>query len=172
MKRASRSAAGALAVALGACGGAQPMARSETNEARQQVEAVLDDFHAAAAVSDEARYFDHFSADGVFLGTDATERWTVTAFRTYAHPHFAAGKGWTYTPVERHVAFDATGQVAWFDERLSHTKYGQLRGSGVLVVERARWRVAQYNLTFLVPNETASEVVDLIRAPSSQTPAR
>jgi hypothetical protein len=172
MTTETRLAAGALAVALGACGGARSMTPDETNAARSRVDGVLDDFHAAAAASDEARYFDHFSADGVFLGTDATERWTVAAFRAYAHPHFAAGKGWTYTPVERHVAFDATGQVAWFDERLSHAKYGQLRGSGVLVVERARWRVAQYNLTFLVPNEIAPEVVELIRAPASQTPAR
>ena len=172
MKPSTRLAAGTLAVALGACGGVQPMTSNETNAAQRQVEAVLDDFHAAAAASDEARYFDHFSAEGVFLGTDATERWTVSAFRAYAHTHFAAGKGWTYTPVERHVGLDATGRVAWFDERLSHAKYGQLRGSGVLVFERARWRVAQYNLTFLVPNETAPEVVELIRAPASQTPGR
>src|SRR5271168_3840018 len=58
--------------------------------------ATLDDFHAAAAAADEARYFGHFAADGVFLGTDATERWTVDAFRAYAKPHFDAGRGWAY----------------------------------------------------------------------------
>ena len=77
MKPSTRLAAGTLAVALGACGGVQPMTSNETNAAQRQVEAVLDDFHAAAAASDEARYFDHFSAEGVFLGTDATERWTL-----------------------------------------------------------------------------------------------
>ena len=35
----------------------------------------LDDFHDAAAHADEARYFGHFAAGAVFLGTDATERW-------------------------------------------------------------------------------------------------
>ena len=55
-----------------------------------EVARVLDDWHDAAASADEARYFGHLSSDSVFLGTDATERWDVAAFRAYAHPHFAA----------------------------------------------------------------------------------
>src|SRR5271170_7515795 len=42
----------------------------------QQAGAVLDDWHQAAAVSDEARYFGHFAPNGVYMGTDPTERWT------------------------------------------------------------------------------------------------
>jgi hypothetical protein len=34
-----------------------------------QVAAVLDDWHHAAAMADEARYFRHFAANGVFMGT-------------------------------------------------------------------------------------------------------
>src|SRR5262249_42795332 len=49
---------------------------------------VLDDWHDAAAHADEARYFGHFAPGGVFLGTDASERWDVAAFRAYAHPRF------------------------------------------------------------------------------------
>ena len=45
------------------------------------------------AASDEERYFAHFADDAVFMGTDATERWDKAAFRAYAHPHFAKGKG-------------------------------------------------------------------------------
>src|ERR1700678_2609350 len=74
----------------------------------------LDDFHRAAAAADETRYFSHFAPGGVFLGTDPGERWTVEAFRVYAHPHFATGKGWTYVPRERHISID--GDLAWFDE--------------------------------------------------------
>ena len=39
----------------------------------QQVAAVLDDWHQAASVADEARYFGHFAPNGIFMGTDATE---------------------------------------------------------------------------------------------------
>ena len=64
---------------------------------------VLDDWHAAAAAADESRYFGHFAEGAVFLGTDATERWTVEEFRRYAHPYFAKGKAWTFRAVSRHL---------------------------------------------------------------------
>ena len=54
------------------------------------VAAVLDDFHAAAAQADEARYFGHLDDKAVFLGTDASERWTKAQFQAYAHPYFSA----------------------------------------------------------------------------------
>src|SRR5262244_3248885 len=96
---------------------------------------VLDDWHDAAAKADEARYFAHFAMDGVFLGTDATERWTVAAFREYAHPYFAKGKAWSFKPKARHVFVAADAKTAWFDELLDTPNLGEARGSGVLVKE-------------------------------------
>src|SRR4051794_16538813 len=84
--------------------------------ARPDVAAVLDDFHDAAAKADEARYFGHFAADGVFVGTDAGERWDVGAFRAYAHPYFAKGKAWSFRGVRRRVT--VRGDTAWFEEDL------------------------------------------------------
>ena len=126
----------------------------------------LDDFHAAAAAADEARYFGHFAAGAVFLGTDATERWDVTAFRAYAHPRFATGKGWTYTPVRRVVALSVDGAFAWFDEDLQNRTLGLARGSGVLLRNRDRWLIAQYNLTVPIPNDKMGNVVATLRAAS------
>ena len=128
------------------------------------VAALLDTLHASAARADEAAYFACFAQEGVFLGTDATERWTVPAFREYAHPLFAQGKGWTYVPQVRHVDVDRGGRVAWFDEVLRNEKYGACRGTGVAVRTRDGWRIAQYSLTFLVPNDAAGAVVETIRA--------
>src|SRR5205814_6858186 len=110
------------------------------------IERVLDDFHDAAARADEERYFAHFAADGVFLGTDAAERWDVAAFRAYAHPHFAKGKAWSFRAVERHVDLAPDGRTAWFDEKLDTARLGPARGSGVVVLEDGAWKVAQYNL--------------------------
>ncbi len=128
-----------------------------------EIGAVLDDFHRAAAAADEARYFAHFDPNGVFLGTDAGERWSVAEFRVYAHARFATGKGWTYRPRDRHVSFTPEG-VAYFDELLDNEKYGVCRGSGVLRKVNGVWRIAQYNLAFAVPNDSAAEVVRVIRA--------
>ena len=127
------------------------------------VNAVVDALHAAAAQADGARYFALFAEDAVFIGTDATERWTLAEFRVYAEPLFAQGRGWTYTPLERHVRIAPGGDVAWFDERLHNATYGETRGSGVLRLLDGRWRIAQYVLSFAVPNAAAPRVVDVIR---------
>ncbi|MBL8762878.1 MAG: nuclear transport factor 2 family protein [Phycisphaerae bacterium] len=131
----------------------------------EEIARVLDDFHDAASKADSVRYFGHFATQGVFLGTDATERWDVAAFRAYAEPHFSAGKGWTYHAVERHVSVHPDGAAAWFDERLKNAKFGECRGSGVLVRENGAWKIAQYNLTIPIPNDLAEPVVKLIAGP-------
>lgn len=128
-----------------------------------EIDRVLDAFHAAAARADERAYFDAFAPEGIFLGTDASERWDVAAFRTYAHPSFSSGKGWTYAPRDRHTTFSSDAQTAWFDELLDNAKYGELRGSGVLIKLGNAWKIAQYNLTFTVPNDAAAEVVPLLK---------
>ncbi len=132
--------------------------------AERDVSRELDDFHDAAAHADEARYFAHFAPDAVFLGTDATERWDLAAFRAYAHPHFASGHGWTYHPQRRAVVFAPDGTVAWFDEDLMGEKAGPTRGSGVLVrsSDGGRWLIAQYNLTFTIPNERFEDLRKLL----------
>jgi ketosteroid isomerase-like protein len=122
---------------------------------------VLDDFHKAASEADEDRYFSHFTADAVFMGTDATERWDVPTFRAYAHPFFVEDKGWTFTPRSRNVM--THGDVAWFDEVLDSASYGECRGTGVLRREGGKWRIAQYNLTIPMPNALATEFVQKIR---------
>lgn len=128
--------------------------------------ATLDDFHAAAAAADEKRYFGHFAEDGVFLGTDATERWTKEAFRAYAKPHFDQGKGWTYHATERHVGVDAAGRYAWFDELLANEKLGPCRGSGVLRREGRDWKVVLYDLSIPIPNDLAYDVAAQIKRAS------
>lgn len=129
---------------------------------KQAVAETLHDFHDAASKADGPRYFDHFAVGAVFLGTDATERWSVEEFKAYANPYFSQGKGWTYVASERNVSVSAGGSTAWFDERLQNEKYGEVRGSGVLVFERNRWRIAQYNLAFPVPNELSSAFMKLL----------
>lgn len=129
---------------------------------RAAVERALDDFHRAAADADGARYFGRLAEGAIFLGTDATERWTKDEFRAYAEPYFARGVGWTYVPRERHV-FLGPGGVAWFDELLDNAKYGACRGTGVLLEIDGEWRIAQYDLSIPIPNEVAPEVLPLLK---------
>lgn len=131
--------------------------------ARTAIDAQLDDFHDAAARADEERYFAHFAPDGVFLGTDATERWNVAAFRAYAHPYFARGKAWSFRALRRAVT--VRGDMAWFDEDLETQNLGPARGSGVLSLHGGRWLVEQYVLSITIPNERFPAVRDLLKQP-------
>jgi ketosteroid isomerase-like protein len=153
----------ALALALIA-GCSQPLPSSAVAE--PEIVKVIDDWHDAAATADEERYFRHFAPGGVFLGTDATERWDVDGFRKYAHPHFARGKAWAFKSTRRAITVDAGGAVAWFDEDLATTNLGPCRGSGVLVREggRGAWKIAQYNLAVTVPNDRFPEVKKILEA--------
>jgi pimeloyl-ACP methyl ester carboxylesterase len=158
---------------------------ADLSEPQRQVFAVLDELHDAAAsaltVGPAAfdRYFACFAPDGVFIGTDATERWTVAQFKDYARPLFAVKKGWKYTlkPGSRHIAISADGRTAWFDELLENAKYGTCRGTGVLTrgtqtqpdgnapaESEGKWLIAQYHLTMPVPNELAERVSKMIKA--------
>ena len=128
------------------------------------VAAVLDDFHLAAAQADEARYFGHLDEGAVFLGTDATERWTKAQFQAYAHPYFAKGKAWSFKATRRAITFAPDGRMAWFDEDLATPNLGPCRGSGVLLLKDGAWKIAQYNLALTVPNGIAKEVKARIEA--------
>ncbi|MYA32478.1 MAG: nuclear transport factor 2 family protein [Gemmatimonadales bacterium] len=133
-------------------------------DARAEVSAVLDALHEAASEADFDRYFSLYAGEAVFLGTDATERWTREEFMDYTRVRFDTGTGWTYHMLERHVAIAPGGRTAWFDERLENANLGETRGSGVLVMEHGSWKIAQYNLTIPIPNEMAREVAQRIRA--------
>jgi len=136
----------------------------------QAVSAVIDDWHDAAAAADEDRYFGHMMDNAVFIGTDAAERWTKAQFRAYAHPYFAKGKAWSFRSVRRVVTFSADGAVAWFDENLATPNLGPCRGSGVLVLDRTGWKIAQYNLSVPIPNDVFDQVKKIIAAASAAKP--
>jgi hypothetical protein len=123
----------------------------------------LDQLHLSASKSNGAVYFNLFTEDAVFLGTDASERWPIAEFIAFATPYFEAGKGWTYLKIERHINVSADGKHASFDELLENKSYGLCRGTGVLRLAEGQWKVEQYHLTIPVPNEIARNVVEQIR---------
>jgi uncharacterized protein (TIGR02246 family) len=134
-----------------------------------EVAAVLDQLNAASTAADGDAYFALFAPDARFVGTDATEHWTLEQFRAYAGPVFARGRGWSYPATERTITIATIDCrcVAWFEEKLTNASYGETRGSGVLRRTDDGWKIEQYVLSFAVPNDKASAVVDLIRGGAS-----
>lgn len=122
---------------------------------------LLDGWHQAATKADAATYFNAFAEDGVFLGTDPSERWTKSAFWEFCKPYFEQKKVWDFKPRERHIQVDEAGNLAWFDELLD-TWMGKCRGSGILTKTPEGWKIKQYNLTILVPNEVVNDYLKLL----------
>lgn len=145
-----------LAILTQSC--AQP-----TKPNRVEIDQVLDDWHNAAAEADFSRYFNHFESDSsIFMGTDATERWTVAEFKPWSKPFFDRGKAWSFTPENRFIYFSDEGTIAWFDEELKTPNLGPSRGTGVLRKTPQGWRITHYNLTIPIPNDLIDEFVPKI----------
>ena len=121
-----------------------------------EINALLDGLHQDAHEGNFQSYFDRYTSDAIFLGTDKTERWSVEEFKAYAEPAFADGNGWTYSVVERN--WEGVGDTRWFDEILFNEKLGYCRGTGVVQLIEGEWKILHYALTMLVPNEIAAEV--------------
>ncbi|MFG0307221.1 MAG: nuclear transport factor 2 family protein [Phycisphaerales bacterium JB040] len=122
-------------------------------------------WHEAAARSDFTGYFARMTDDAVFLGTDATERWTRAEFEAFCRPYFSAGRGWRYEPIDRKIMIAPDGRTAWFDERLQNAGLGECRGTGVVELgDDGAWRIAHYSLTIPIPNAIARDVAQRIRS--------
>ena len=103
----------------------------------------LDAFHDAAAHANFNAYFDCFTTDAVFLGTDATERWDPAAFRAYAHPHFAKGKAWSFRNVYRD---DFQGKfLADYQDAAYARRYTELVANPGVAVSRERLLAASHS---------------------------
>lgn len=127
---------------------------------KNAINAAINAWHKAAAEAKFEEYFSLMTDSGIFIGTDATENWQNAAFRAFAKPYFDRGRAWTYTPLERNVYLNKTQNTAWFDELLD-SQLKICRGSGVLIKEKGKWKIAHYVLSMTVPNDKAMEIVKI-----------
>ena len=130
------------------------------NAEETEINEFIDQWHQDAANVDREAYFDKIDADGVFIGTDATEIWSKDEFYEWAEPQFTKdGKAWDFKAIDRNIYFGEKSKYVWFDELLSFSG-GTLRGSGVLVKHKKGWKIAHYVLSLPVPNEKFKAVME------------
>ncbi|HSG67687.1 MAG TPA: nuclear transport factor 2 family protein [Bacteroidales bacterium] len=130
---------------------------------KKTVNDFIDEWHQDAANVDREAYFGKIDAEGIFIGTDATEIWTRQEFYDWAAPQFAdGGKAWDFKAIERNIYFGEKSKYAWFDELLSFSG-GTLRGSGVLVKRKDGWKIMHYVLSLPVPNDKFGDVLKAMK---------
>lgn len=134
----------------------QPTISDET-----KVNTLLDNWHQAAAKADEETFFGAMTADGIYLGTDGTERWERDELRKWSKFAFERESAWDFTPSNRTIYFSDNQKMAWFEESLA-TWMGPCRGSGVLVKQGGEWKIKHYNLSVLLPNDLVHCFVHLV----------
>lgn len=125
-----------------------------------EINTLLDNWHKAASDANMTLYFDAMSKDAIYIGTDATENWTIDKFKTFAKPFFDRGKAWDFKVISRNVYTSAQQNYAWFDELLN-TQMKICRGSGILRKENGQWKIVHYVLSMTVPNDNTNEVVKI-----------
>lgn len=128
--------------------------------AKKEINAVLNDWHKAAAEANFNNYFDVIAEDGIFIGTDATENWNKTQFIAFSKPYFDKGRAWNFKALERNIYFSEDSNIIWFDELLK-TQMKICRGSGVMIKTKKGWKIKHYVLSMTVPNENVDEIVKI-----------
>jgi ketosteroid isomerase-like protein len=128
------------------------------NKETANINTTLDAWHKAASMANFNDYMNVLTDDALYIGTDASENWNKTAFMAFAKPYFDKGKAWSFTALERHIYFDASGKTVWFDELLN-TQMKICRGSGVLIKIGDNWKIKHYVLSMTIPNDNTDEVI-------------
>ena len=130
--------------------------------AKSEIGTTLDRWHKAAGDVKFDTYFNMMAPDAIYIGTDATENWTIPQFKAFAKPYFDRGKAWNFTAIQRNI-YVINQDFAYFDELLE-TQMKICRGSGVVKKVGTEWKIVHYVLSMTVPNDKASEVT-AIKAP-------
>lgn len=128
-------------------------------KAGAEIDLLLNQWHKAASNAQLEAFFAPMHPDFVYIGTDATERWTKAEFYSFSKPYFDQGKAWDFTLIERKIYFSADGKTAWFNETLN-TWMGVCRSSGVLQKVKKEWKLMHYHLSVAVPNAKIQVFLD------------
>ena len=169
---AARSFMLALAVFAGAACTAAPDSRIAPPQALSdtdfttRVNAFVNEWHDDAAHARPA-FFDKIASDGIYIGTDKTERWAREVFREWAKPAFARPVAWAFTPLHRHVQFSPDRRFIWFDEQV-RSSMGILQASGVIRPTASSFEIVHYQLSIAVPNDVIPQVTGAIKAYESK----
>ncbi len=126
----------------------------------QGLNAFLDQWHEAAANANAELFFGSMAEEGIYIGTDVSERWLRDELREWAKFAFERESAWTFKAKERNWHF-LNEEVAIADEVLD-TWMGDCRSTAVLKKENEEWLIYHYQLSVTVPNERIEDFKKLL----------
>lgn len=148
-----------MRILLSICLGIFPMVLFAQNPTKS-IDLFMDNWHQAAATADEEVFFGSMTEEGVYLGTDKTEKWTRDEMAKWAEEYFEKESAWSFTATERDVYLSEDGKTAWLNEKLD-TWMGVCKGTAVLVLQENEWKIALYDLSVTIDNDQIEEFLEL-----------
>ena len=136
-------------------------AQSKASDKKQEIQELVNNWHQDAAIADAEKHFGAMADGAIYLGTDATERWTKNEFQEWSKKYFESKKTWDFKTIERHVYFSSDNNTAWWDEKLD-TWMGVCAGAGVAIRTKEGWKISHYQLAIMIPNEKVNAVMELL----------
>jgi len=127
----------------------------------------VDQWHLDASEANFDSYFGFIAEDGIFIGTDVSERWSKEEFAEFSKPYFDRGQAWSFTKKERIVRLNKRKDVAWFDEVLD-TWMGDCRSTGVLSLKDGEWKLDHYQLSVTIDNELMAQFLEITKSTSNE----
>lgn len=134
--------------------------KTHTPPQEREIVEFIEKWHIVASEAKMETYFDMMSENAIYIGTDASERWTKKEFYQFCEPYFLKGKTWNFKPFDRHIYFSDDRKTIWFDELLN-TWMGVCRGSGVIVQENDKLKISHYHLSVTIKNEKVNEFLQI-----------
>lgn len=121
-------------------------------KAEAEIDSLINAWHYAAAIADENAFFGRMTADCIYIGTDATERWLRDELKEWSKKYFDRETAWDFKPLSRNITLGPGEQIAWFDELLD-TWMGTCRSTGIMEWSEGEWKIIYYHLSIAVPND-------------------
>jgi hypothetical protein len=131
------------------------------NEHSIVVNSFINEWHSAASKADGDTFFGSMTADAIYIGTEAGERWLRDELKEWSKQYFERESAWNFKPSNREIYFSDNEDYAWFEERLD-TQMGVCHGSGVLEMTNEGWKFKHYHLSVTVPNDKIDAFIKLV----------
>ncbi|MDG1721227.1 MAG: nuclear transport factor 2 family protein [Bacteroidia bacterium] len=147
-------------IVLGSC--SNSLQNNKLDDLEDTIHKLIDQWHRDAANADLNAYVGFMDSACIYVGTDATEKWSKDEFGEFCKPYFDKKKTWDFKSHDRTINISSDQNTAWFYEILQ-THMGTCRGSGTLEYKNNQWKLQQYILSLAIPNEDMNEVKQVVR---------
>lgn len=131
-------------------------------QSTDSLDIIMDNWHHAAAVADADAFFGRMAEEGIYIGTDASERWLRDELREWSQAAFEREVAWKFEAFDRNWHF-LSPDIVVGDEKLN-TWMGVCRSTMVLKRVNGQWLIYHYQLSVTVPNEQIKAFKELMEA--------